>query len=87
MDHNNFHTLPIKETFDIVKSSTDGLSAKEAEERLRVNGKNEIAGKKKDSVFKIFIKQFANAMIIILLLAGLLSFVFGIVELSMGDDK
>ncbi|HET8525929.1 MAG TPA: cation-transporting P-type ATPase, partial [Actinomycetota bacterium] len=44
-----------------------GLSASEAADRLRTQGPNRLAGAKKESGFKAFIRQYQDFMQIILL--------------------
>lgn len=51
-----------------------GLTSKEAEERLKKYGKNEIKREKKISPWKIFISQFASPIILLLIFAAILSF-------------
>lgn len=53
-----------------VKSSGSGLSTKEASTRLTVNGKNQLAKEKKDSLLKKFIMQFSDPMTLVLLAAA-----------------
>ncbi len=60
----------------------NGLSEKEAQKRLLNYGKNRLEDKKKKSVFKRFIEQFNDFMIIILLSAAAVSFV---TSLLFGD--
>ena len=61
------------EVLDEVKSSTDGLSAAEAEKRLEQNGKNKLVEGKKESLIVRFLKQLAEPMTIILLVAAAIS--------------
>ena len=58
---------------DELKTSTDGLSAAEAEKRLEENGKNKLAEGKKESMIHRFFKQLAEPMTIILLVAAAIS--------------
>ena len=54
-----------------------GLAAEEAEKRLGIYGYNELATEEKTSPFTLFINQFKNTLIIILLIATVLSAVVG----------
>ncbi len=58
---------------------TRGLSQQEAERRLKLYGMNELVGKKPDSYFMIFIRQFQSPLIYLLVLAA--GFIF-----FMSDD-
>ena len=53
-----------------LQSSTDGLSESEAAARLEKNGKNKLVEGKKESLFRRFLKQLAEPMTIILLVAA-----------------
>ena len=55
------------------QSSEDGLSSGEAEARLDKYGKNELEKGKKDSLFKRFMKELSDPMIIILIVAAVIS--------------
>ncbi|MGE5328737.1 MAG: calcium-translocating P-type ATPase, SERCA-type [Deltaproteobacteria bacterium] len=60
-----------------------GLTTKTAQKNLDIYGPNEIASKKKKSPLMIFIRQFSDFMVIILLLATLFSISMGeIIEAS-----
>ena len=61
-------------------SREEGLSGQEAEERLARNGKNRLAAAKGKSLFRRFLEQIADPMIIILLAAAAISGVLAVVE-------
>ncbi len=56
-----------------VGSTPNGLSSEEAEKRLAENGKNKLAEGKKESLLRRFLKQLAEPMTIILLVAAAIS--------------
>jgi Ca2+-transporting ATPase len=56
-----------------VKSSEDGLSSQEAEERIRLNGKNKLAEPEKEGLFKKFLYALSDPMIFLLLGAAAIS--------------
>ena len=60
------------------KTSLDGLSDAEAKRRLNLFGKNVLIEKNKKSKLRIFIDQFKNVMIILLLVVGLMSLFYAI---------
>ena len=68
-----FYLQETKDVFSAVGSSENGLSSQEAASRLEKNGKNKLAEAKKDSMFKRFINQMKDPMIIILLVAAVIS--------------
>ena len=75
-----FYTESMEDVLKATKSSKDGLSSAEAEKRLAENGKNKLKEAKKDSLLKRFLKQFADPMIIILLIAAAISGVTAALE-------
>lgn len=70
----------IDEIYSYAQSSKNGLSNKEAEERLQTHGENVLKEKNKKSPIKIFFSQFANMMILLLILVGIVSLVYSIVN-------
>ncbi len=70
----------IEDVISATNSSMSGLSAAEAEKRLKANGRNKLVEGKKDSVIKRFLKQLADPMIIILLAAAVISAVTSVLE-------
>ena len=67
-------------------SAADGLTAAEAAARLEKNGKNKLAEGKKESMLKRFLKQLAEPMTIILLVAAVISGALAIVEKEFPSD-
>lgn len=65
--------LPKKEQ----EPKEQGLTEREAAQRLKADGLNVLAGKKGSSALKIFLGQFKDTMVIILLAATALSWVMG----------
>ena len=66
-----------------LESSENGLSESEAERRLAENGPNKLKAAKKDSIIKQFLKQLADPMIIILLVAAAIS---GVLAVTQGES-
>ncbi len=66
-----------------LKTSENGLSQTVAEERVQTYGKNKLAQTKKQSIVVRFLKQFADPMIIVLLVAAVLS---GITSVYSGES-
>ncbi len=63
----------VSQVYDEVKSGDNGLSSSEASARLEKNGKNKLAEGKKESLIHRFLKQLADPMIIILIVAAVIS--------------
>ena len=75
-----FYQSSVQEVFDSVKSNEDGLTSEEAKKRLEQYGDNVLKQKKKKSKLSIFFSQFNNIMIILLILVGIVSLVYSIVN-------
>ena len=69
-----WQTLRINEIENKLNTNLkDGLSKDEVEKRRKEYGENKLEGKKKESIFVRFIKQFNDFMIIILIIASIIS--------------
>jgi len=73
----NWHQIEIKEVLQLTKSTEQGLSAAEAEKRLEQYGFNEITQARSRPPWIIFMNQFKDFMILVLIgtavISGLLS--------------
>jgi len=63
----SWHTKTTEEIFGLLASSKDGLSSLEAERRLREFGPNQIQEARRRSVLQLYLGQFKDFMILILL--------------------
>jgi Ca2+-transporting ATPase len=54
----------------------EGLASKEVKRRLKVFGPNSLLIQKKESLLKLFFRQFASLLVLVLAVAGALAFVF-----------
>jgi Mg2+-importing ATPase len=70
-------TLPIEELLKRLKTSLNGLSSEDVEERLKLFGYNELVKKKKRLAIISFLSHFKSPLVIILLIAGLISGILG----------
>lgn len=78
-----YYLKSIDETLTEVNSGSSGLTAAEASARLEKNGRNKLAEAKKDSLFKRFMMQLADPMIIILIVAAVIS---GVTSFYSGES-
>lgn len=72
-----WHSLTISETFELLGTDKTGLSQNEAETRLLKDGPNELLDKKRKTKLVLFLEQFKEMMIVILLSAAGISWVMG----------
>ncbi|MCX6799434.1 MAG: cation-translocating P-type ATPase [Candidatus Diapherotrites archaeon] len=75
-----WHGLAYEEVFRQLETTREGLSGEKAAERLQRYGANEIKIGKKISPLKIFLSQFTNFLILVLLAAAAVSIVVGFMQ-------
>lgn len=80
---NSAYQKNIDEIYKDYNTSKNGLDSKRVKELLRINGKNELVEKNKKTKLQIFLDQFKNIMIILLLIVGFLSLIYAIIS---GED-
>ncbi len=80
---NKMYRLNVEETLQNVNSSKEGLSSQEAQKRLEENGKNVLESEKKDGVLKIFLSQFLDLLVIVLIVASIISIAVGELESAL----
>ena len=64
-----FYNKDIEKIIIDLETSKDGLKSSEAKKRLEKYGKNELPKKKSDSVLKIFLSEFKDPIVMLLLVA------------------
>lgn len=80
---NDAYKKTIVEIYKELNINNNGLSLQKVKELQKLNGKNELIQKNKKTKLQIFISQFKNIMIILLLVVGILSLIYSIIS---GDD-
>ena len=79
-----FYKRTSEDTIQYFDSSLNGLKQEEAEKRLKQNGYNELEEKEKVSTWKLFIDNFKDPLVIILLIAAIVQIFLGeVVESSI----
>ena len=81
-----WHSLGEEEIFRKLNTSLKGLSQKEAEERLKKYGYNELAEKKRRTALQMFLSQFKDVFILLLIFAAIFSIGVGYFE-SLHDPS
>jgi Ca2+-transporting ATPase len=74
----NWHAMEIEESLKELGAEESGLSSEEAKKRLQQYGLNELKKEKGKSPIKLFLEQFTNILVIILLFAMGLSIIVGL---------
>ena len=78
-----YYLKSVKEVFTAIESNAKGLTGAEAQRRLTRDGKNKLAEAKKDSLFKRFLSQMADPMILVLIAAAAVS---GVTSFYAGES-
>jgi P-type Ca2+ transporter type 2C len=65
------------EIFEIFNSNIDGLTEKDAKQKLKENGLNELNKQKRISIFKLLFDSFTSPLVIILLIAVFVQILMG----------
>jgi Mg2+-importing ATPase len=68
---------PIDNILSKLNTSQSGLASDEVDRRLEIYGRNELARKKKRATVVQFLSYFKNPLVLILLIAGIISFFYG----------
>lgn len=76
-DQTVWHTLAAPETFEKLSSGQQGLSEKEAHDRLERYGRNKLPEQSPPTWWGIFLRQFYSPLIFVLALAALVALLIG----------
>ncbi len=83
----DYYHMSVKETLDELETSPEGLSKAEAEDRLEKHGKNELTGKVQTPKLLLFLSQFKELLVVVLIVAGIVSLFLGIYQDDPGSLK
>ncbi|HEY6871576.1 MAG TPA: cation-translocating P-type ATPase [Geobacteraceae bacterium] len=72
-----WHRKTVAEAVAALHSSPTGLAAAEAEQRLAENGRNELQEQPRQSPFTMFLAQFRDFMIVVLIVAAVIAGIMG----------
>ncbi|MFW6181870.1 MAG: cation-translocating P-type ATPase, partial [Spirochaetota bacterium] len=76
-DRNAYYRMEPEKVLAALGSSLDGLPAGEAESRLEKHGKNELKAKIRMPLWLVFLSQFKELLILVLVLGGAVSYFIG----------
>lgn len=80
MNHKNIYNESIEELYQRLETSKNGLTEEEAKKRLEKYGENKLEEAKKKSNFVLFLGQFNDLMIILLICASIFSAIISYVR-------
>ena len=72
-----YHSLDVQDVIDALSSKSYGLDNEDAEKRLEIYGPNALPEAEQISLLKLFIRQFKNLMVLILVPAAIISYAVG----------
>lgn len=87
MKENNYYNKKVEELYKELNTSINGLTEEEASKRLEKYGENKLAERKKKSNFIIFLNQFNDLMIILLIFAAVFSAVISYIQKESYADS
>jgi len=73
----SYYQLTAKEVMEELETGKEGLSRNKSRERLKKYGKNELKGKGGVPKWLLFLSQFRDVMVILLIVAGSISYIIG----------
>ena len=79
----DYYLQPKAEVLKEFKTDANGLTAEQAEKNLAKYGKNALVEGKKKTVFQVFLEQFKDLMVIILIIAAVISAFTGELESTL----
>lgn len=87
MKENNYYNKKVEELYKELNTNISGLTEEEASKRLEKYGENKLAERKKKSNFIIFLNQFNDLMIILLIFASVFSAVISYIQKESYADS
>ncbi|UCE11184.1 MAG: cation-translocating P-type ATPase [Candidatus Thorarchaeota archaeon] len=86
MSEDDWYLIDAETTLERLDSSVDGLKQAEAERRLEVYGPNELVEAKRTGPLQMFLQQFMDPLVIILLFAILISVAMSLIGDAHGEE-
>lgn len=87
MKENNYYNKKVEELYKELNTNISGLTEEEASKRLEEYGENKLAERKKKSNLIIFLNQFNDLMIILLIFASVFSAVISYIQKESYADS
>jgi len=81
--HKSIHKIPVPEVYQALSTKSDGLTQEEAENRLKLYGKNTISEIKGKPLFLKFLANFTHLMAILLWIGGIVGFIAQLPQLGI----
>ena len=82
-----WHAAETDETMHELNVTSKGLTSQEAQERLKKYGYNELKEKKRRTALQMFLEEFKDIFILLLLVATVFSVIIGYYDLMSGKAE
>jgi Ca2+-transporting ATPase len=83
---NSWHSEKVDEVMHELDVTNEGLTSQEVQERLKKYGYNELVAKKRRSALSMFLGEFKDIFIILLIVATIFSAVIGYYDVLTGGE-
>ncbi|MBN2059391.1 MAG: cation-translocating P-type ATPase [Deltaproteobacteria bacterium] len=77
MDEKKYYRMKVQEVLDDLDTTVNGLTLEEADRRIDRYGKNELTAKIEVPKWMLFLSQFKDLLVIVLIVAAVISFIIG----------
>ena len=77
LEEKEYYRMSVQETLDYWKTSEKGLLKSEAERRLKKYGENTLTAEIKMPLWLVFLSQFKELLVLILIIGGLIAYIIG----------
>jgi Ca2+-transporting ATPase len=84
---NSWHSKKIDDVMHDLGATNDGLTSQEVQERLKKYGYNELVAKKRRSALSMFLGEFKDIFIILLIIATIFSAIIGYYDVLIGEAE
>src|SRR3989338_6804254 len=76
----DWHSSGVDSVYSELNSGSSGISTVDAASRLEKYGKNALSEKKKKGALSLFLEQFTDFLVLLLIVAAIISFALGLIE-------
>ena len=83
----SWHSEKIDEVMHELGATNEGLTSQEVQERLKKYGYNELVAKKRRSALSMFLGEFKDIFIILLIIATIFSAIIGYYDVLIGEAE
>ena len=75
----DWHSSGLDSVYSVLNSGSSGISTVDAVSRLEKYGKNALSERKKKGALSLFLGQFTDFLVLLLIVAAIVSFALGLI--------